>query len=88
MGRPKGALNKATAEIKAAARKHGPEALKVLVELMKKADSEQARIAAAREVLDRGYGKATQPLGEDPTMPFVSKEQRDAAVRAAYSADT
>lgn len=87
-GRPKGALNKATAEIKQAARRHGPEALKVLAKLMKDADSEQARIAAAREILDRAYGKATQPLGEDPDMPFVSKEQRDAAVRAAYSADT
>ena len=55
---------------------------------MLNAASETARIAAAKEILDRGYGKATQPLGEDPDMPFVSKEQRDAAVRAAYSADT
>lgn len=87
-GRPPGALNKATAEIKDAARKHGPEALRVLVKLMKDAASEQAKIAAAKEVLERAYGKATQPIGEDPDMPFVSKAQRDAAVAAALLAGT
>jgi len=87
-GRPPGSLNKATAEIKAAARKHGPEALKVLAALMKNAESEQAQIAAAKEILDRAYGKATQPVGEDPDMPFVSKVQRDAAVAAAYLANS
>lgn len=85
-GRPKGALNKATAEIKQAARKHGPDALKVLATLMKNAESEQAQIAAAKEILDRAYGKATQPIGEDSDMPFVSKAQRDAAVAAALLA--
>lgn len=87
-GRVAGTHNKATRDIKEAARAHGPAALKTLSSLMMNAASEQARIAAAKEILDRAYGKATQPLGEDPTMPFVSKEQRDAAVRAAYSADT
>jgi hypothetical protein len=87
-GRVAGTPNKATQDIKAAARIHGPNALKVLSSLMLSAESEQARIAAAKEILDRAYGKATQPVGEDPTMPFVSKEQRDAAVRAAYQADT
>ena len=85
-GRPKGSLNKATAEIKQAARKHGPDALKVLALLMKNAESEQAQIAAAKEILDRAYGKATQPIGEDSDMPFVSKAQRDAAVAAALLA--
>lgn len=87
-GRPKGVMNKATAEIKLAARKHGPEALKTLVDLMTHADSSTAKIAAAREILDRAYGKATQPHGEDPEMRFSSKEQRDASVAAATRADT
>lgn len=87
-GRVAGTLNRATRDIKEAARAHGPAALKTLSSLMLTAESEQARIAAAKEILDRAYGKATQPVGEDPTMPFVSKEQRDAAVRAAYQADT
>lgn len=59
-GRPKGALNKATQDIKAAARIHGPKALEVLSRLMLEAESETAQIAAAKEILDRAYGKATQ----------------------------
>lgn len=60
LGRPKGALNKATAEVKEAAREHAPAALKELARLMKKAQSEAARVAAAKEILDRAYGKAPQ----------------------------
>jgi hypothetical protein len=33
--------------------------------------AEQARIAAMRELLDRGYGKATQPLANDTNQPLV-----------------
>ena len=43
---------------------------------MKTAKKEHARIAAAKELLDRGYGKASQPLAgdpEDPLMPFPDK---------------
>jgi hypothetical protein len=61
-GRPKGARNKVTAEIKSIAQKHGPAAIKKLATLMEKAESEQAQVAAAKELLDRGYGKATQSL--------------------------
>ncbi len=59
-GRPKGALNKSTRDIKTLAQKHTPAALKTLVEVMKGGESEAARVAAARELLDRGYGKAHQ----------------------------
>ena len=38
---------------------------------MKSAKNEQARIAAAKEILDRGYGKATQPLANDPENPLT-----------------
>lgn len=86
-GRPKGALNKSTREVKQIAQQHGPAAIRHLVRLMTKAESEQAQIAAAKEILDRAYGKSTQPVGEDPDMPFTSKEQRDAAVAAALRAD-
>ena len=43
---------------------------------MKTAKKEHARIAAAKELLDRGYGKASQPLAgdpENPLMPFPDK---------------
>lgn len=58
-GRKKGTPNKATAEIKELARAHGPAAINALATLLKAADSDTARIAAAKELLDRGYGKAT-----------------------------
>lgn len=74
-GRPKGAANRATAEIKEAARKYGVKAIKELATLAGlidgegAADSEQARIAALREVLDRGYGKPAQVVAGDPDEP-------------------
>ncbi|WP_417276123.1 hypothetical protein [Castellaniella sp.] len=58
MGRPKGAVNKATAEVRSLAQEHGPDAIEVLVYLMHKAQSERSRIAAATELLDRAYGKS------------------------------
>ena len=64
-GRPKGALNKATKDVKEAARKHGPKALEVLSRLMLEAKSETAQIAAAKEILDRAYGRSTQPIANE-----------------------
>lgn len=66
-GRPKGSPNKATAEIKGLAQKWGPASvakLALLAGLTDKpaANSEQAQVAAVKELLDRGYGKATQFL--------------------------
>ena len=61
-GRPKGALNKKTAEIKAIAGKYGPDAIQVLVRIMERGESEGSRVAAAKELLDRAYGKAPQAL--------------------------
>ena len=59
-GRAPGTPNKATEEIRAIAREYGAEASEQLVKLMQTAKSEQARISAAKEVLDRACGKATQ----------------------------
>lgn len=61
-GRQKGTPNKVTREIKALAQKHGPAAIERLAQLAVSAESETAQIAAIKELLDRGYGKATQPL--------------------------
>jgi hypothetical protein len=61
-GRVKGTPNKATAEIKDVARQHGPQAIAVLARLMVEAESEQARVAAANAILDRGYGKPSQHI--------------------------
>lgn len=62
-GRPKGALNKVTKELGEAAREYTGAALKCLVDTL---DSDEAphaaKIAAAKEILDRGHGKAKQDV--------------------------
>jgi hypothetical protein len=54
-GRPK-----VLADLRDLARQHAPAAIKELARLAVKAKSETARVAAIRELLDRGYGKAGQ----------------------------
>jgi hypothetical protein len=51
-----------TAEIREIARQYGPEAIAELARLAKHALSEQARVAAIKELFDRGYGRSVQPL--------------------------
>lgn len=69
-GRSAGTPNKTTAEIREAARAHGDAALAVLARIMTESVNDTARIAAAREILDRAYGKAPQAItgegGEGP----------------------
>lgn len=70
-GRPKGRPNKSTAEIKALAQVHGPAAIVRLVQLagldgQDVQTAEATQVAAIKELLDRGYGKATQMVAGDP----------------------
>lgn len=71
-GRQAGTPNKATSEIKALAQAHAPVAIKELARLAVEAESEAARVAAIRELLDRGFGKSAQPVtgegGEGPVQ--------------------
>src|SRR5215470_1879744 len=53
------------AELRALARAHAPDAIKELARLAIKAKSESARVAAIRELLDRGYGKVAQMLAAE-----------------------
>lgn len=71
-GRPKGALNKATLDVREAAQAFTEDALKILAEIMK-ADEQPAaaRVSAAKELLDRGHGKSTQPVGGDEDAPPI-----------------
>lgn len=78
-GRIAGTPNKVTAEIKELARQYGAkgiEELAVLAGLLaskdrKPAESDQARIIAIKEILDRGYGKAAQILAGDADAPPI-----------------
>ncbi len=70
-GRQKGVPNKATAELKDLARQYTCEALEALVKILRESESDQAKVSAAREVLDRGYGKATTVIGGDASAPLT-----------------
>jgi hypothetical protein len=72
MGRPAGIPNKASGAVKEVAQRFGLDAIQRLADLAglgapgAKAESETAQIVAIKELLDRGYGRATQPIsGED-----------------------
>jgi hypothetical protein len=71
-GRPKGVPNKATAEIKALAQKHTPAAMKELARIMLNSESDAARVAAIKEMFDRGYGRPAQAIvGGDETEEAI-----------------
>src|SRR5690349_12860315 len=61
-GRQPGSLNKATADVRAAALVYAPSSLQELARLAVEAESEQARVAACKEILDRAYGKSVQTV--------------------------
>jgi hypothetical protein len=66
------------------ARAHAPEAIEELARLALKAKSETARIAAIRELLDRGYGKSPQFLAaDDEAIPpdMTADELREVILR-------
>jgi Family of unknown function (DUF5681) len=66
-GRPK-----AEHDVVAIAREKGPDAIRTLAEIMLNAKaSESARVSAANSLLERGFGKPTQPLSADPDNPLT-----------------
>lgn len=71
-GRKIGTPNKATSDIKALAQQYSEEAVNSLVEIMRDGSAPHAsRVAAAKDILDRGHGKATQPIAGDADRPPV-----------------
>ncbi len=73
-GRQKGTPNKATADVKALAQQHTPEMISELVRIALNAESEQARVAAIKEVLDRGHGKSRQSLDVSAEVALSHEE--------------
>jgi hypothetical protein len=72
-------MPKTVTEIRSLARRHTRTALNVLVGVLRDADTTPAaRIAAANAILERGWGKATQPLGnsEGGTVELTHKIER------------
>jgi hypothetical protein len=69
-GRKKGTPNKVTAEIRLLAQLEGPATIARLVKLRGHKNGAIA-VAACRELLDRGYGKATQPISGEGGEPIT-----------------
>ena len=67
----------ALAEVRELARQHTPQAISTLVKIVEKGRSEQARIAASVALLDRAWGKPTQPIAGDADMPPVGLSIED-----------
>ena len=83
-GRVKGTPNAATADIKAIARDHTAKAIKTLIKLVDREDSPATQLGAARELLDRAYGKPSQVLAGDADAPLIFQEIRRTLVRPGH----
>ena len=66
-GRPK-----EVAEVRGLARQYTDEAIQTLVTLMQSAKLERTRLAAASELLDRGYGRPPQAVDLGGPIQIVS----------------
>lgn len=60
-------------QIETAAQRHARLAINGLVKKLLKGRSESSRVAAACEILDRGYGKPGVEIGGDAVLPFMSQ---------------
>lgn len=70
---------KTLVEIRSIARSHTRTAIRVLVGIMCSEDATPAaRVSAANAILDRGWGKATQPVtnGEDGAFELIHRIER------------
>lgn len=70
-------MAKTPTEIRSLARAHTETALNALVGIINNSTSDQAKVAAANSLLDRGWGKATQPIEgteDGPPIKFTKIE--------------
>lgn len=70
-GRKKGSFVKLTESVRAIALEYGPDAMAQLARIAEHSPSDAARVSACREILDRAYGKAPQPIVGDEARPIV-----------------
>jgi len=86
-GRQKGTPNKSTSELRELARSYTDQAIKALVDIMLTGSSEQARITAAGTILDRGYGKPSQPVDGDGEGGAIQLAHKIALIGVEPDAD-
>lgn len=75
-GRKPGVTNKVTRDVKEAAQEYTEEAMQALAGIMRTGESEAARVAAIKEILDRGHGKAKQSVDVDANVKASITEVR------------
>lgn len=83
-GRPKAAIS-----VRDLARQHTTDAIKTLVKALA-AKNESVRVSAAQALLDRGWGKAPQPLdgdGEGGAINLITRVELVALTADADSKD-
>ncbi len=61
-GRIAGTPNRATAEVRGAAQQYTVEALEGLAQIARTSDSDAAKVAAWKAILDRGHGRPAQEV--------------------------
>ena len=88
-GRKKNTPNRVTRDVREAAAKHGPKALQAFVKLLGHPDPKIVSVAA-REILDRAYGKPISPseiTGKDgePLVPARAMSDRDLAQMIVFT---
>jgi hypothetical protein len=72
-------MAKSLSQIRSLARSHTRSAINVLAGIMHSKDATPAaRVSAANAILDRGWGKASQPIetGEDGALELVHRIER------------
>ncbi|WP_297803429.1 hypothetical protein, partial [uncultured Brevundimonas sp.] len=87
-GRRKGTPNKATADIRALAQVHAEKAMTELARLATSAESEAARVAAIKELFDRGFGKAKQSLDHSSSDGSMVPKPSRIIIEAATDDDS
>jgi hypothetical protein len=72
-------MSRTLTEIRSLARGHTKTAINVLVGIMRSKDATAAaRVSAANAILDRGWGRATQPLesGDNGALELIHRIER------------
>jgi hypothetical protein len=72
-GRQKGALNRYSGEMRELAKGYGPKVIEGLWQIFETGDTASARVAAGRELLDRGYGRPAQAVTGADEGPVTIK---------------
>lgn len=76
-GRQKGSPNKVTTDLREFAGQYTEEAVNILASIARSSESDAARVAAAKELLDRGHGRAPQAMtvSGDAENPLNTKHE-------------